>query len=486
MLKRLFARITLSSFSTVKFLKGRASLACGEASEAAGVFHCNAEYQSMATRFLAISLLFLAVLTGVPRPARSETLPNGFMYTVQRRAESRLVAVDVWVRAGATEERKEEKGCAHFLEHALFKGTARRKPGETDFAIERLGGIWQAATGADYARFYTTVAPAALGEALEVLDDILRNATLPAAEVEKERRVILDELGKYEANSMNRLSARLYQEAFPNHPYQFPPGGTQATIQRLTRDQLLAFYKRNYAPNRCALVLTGEVDKAEGEKAIAKVFGDWKALPVEAEKEPPQSERLSAAFAEMEAPAGEGAVAIGWGAPPAKNAKMAACGKVIAEILGGSEAGRLSVPDLAGASASAQYTPRREPSLLYVLAKAPASAQDFAERLSRIESAVLVAVASLEKRPPGAAELQLAKRQIAIRLRLDAETCAGLSRLIGYADITGGEAPEAFKRTLALLTPQDIQECAAQYLRPHQRVVVRYAPKAAPNPGGSQ
>ncbi len=435
----------------------------------------------MKFRFQTIDLcsLAFALLLSVLRPANAQTLPNGFKYTIQRRAESRLVAVDVWVRAGATAERRDEKGGAHFLEHTLFKGTTHRKSGETDFDIERLGGICQAGTGPDYVHLYATISPTALNAALEILDDILRNATLPSEEIERERRVILDELGKYEANLSNRLVARLYLEALPNSPYQAPPGGTPETIQRLQRAQLVAFYKRNYTPDRCTLVLTGDVEEAKAAEAIAKTFGDWKpASNVQEEAFAPLPERLAAVCVEVEVPPSDGVVALGWNAPPAKTAKMAACGRVIAEILGGSQAGRLAVPELSGAKALAQYTPRKETSLLYITAKLPALLSPPADQITRLESVVLNAVNSLEKRPVTSPELQFAKRQLAIRLRLDSETCMGLARLIGYADITEGEAPDAFKRTLELLAPKDIQEYVVQYLRPHQRVVVRYLPKS--------
>lgn len=447
----------------------------------AGVRKTKTEYEVMVQRTLTIFLILLGLTVfGLP-PINAETLPNGFKYRIQRRPESQLIAVDVWVRAGASSERRDEKGCAHFLEHTLFKGTTHRKSGETDFAIEQLGGIWQAATGPDYVHLYTTIVPAALDTALEILDDVLQNALLPTEEVEKERRVILDELGKYESELSNRLLAHLYREALPNHPYQDPPGGTTDTIQSLTRAQLAAFYKRNYTPERCTIVLVGNVIEANAANTIEKIFKSWKAESIQDEPVVPLPERVSALFVEAEAPLSDGAIAVGWSAPPAKNAKMAVCGRVVAEIIGSSVAGRLALPELSGTNANTQYTPRYQPSLLHISARLPATAPPSPEQVTQLEMAILRVVTSLSKQPVTMPELQLAKRQIAIRLRLDSETCLGLARLIGYAATVDGDSPEQFKKNLALLTTQDIYEYVQQYLRPHQRVVVRYLPKTVPN-----
>src|SRR5262245_38508504 len=84
------------------------------------------------------------------------TLPNGLRVVMRERHTSPLVAIDLWVRAGAREEGETETGSAHFLEHTLFKGTASRGVGESDIAIENLGATLNAATGPDYAHFHTT------------------------------------------------------------------------------------------------------------------------------------------------------------------------------------------------------------------------------------------------------------------------------------------------------------------------------------------
>jgi zinc protease len=142
-----------------------------------------------------IPLLLLAgaaALLLAPARARAATptdvtLPNGLRVIVRERHAAPLVAIELWVLAGAREEMPAEIGAAHFLEHTLFKGTTTRGVGEADAAIENLGATLNASTGPDYARFNTCVASEHAAEAIGSLADVLRNATLPAREVERER-----------------------------------------------------------------------------------------------------------------------------------------------------------------------------------------------------------------------------------------------------------------------------------------------------------
>src|SRR5579871_6410840 len=149
----------------------------------------------------SLCLLLCGLRAGLADPPPAAwTLPNGLRVVTRERHSTSLVAIDLWVRAGSREEAPNEIGSAHFLEHTLFKGTTTRGPGDVDIAIENLGGTLDAATGPDYAHFYTTIISTHLEEGLSILADVVRNATLPDAEVARERGVILDELAEHEAD----------------------------------------------------------------------------------------------------------------------------------------------------------------------------------------------------------------------------------------------------------------------------------------------
>lgn len=237
-------------------------------------------------RPVAGSALGLAALVALVLPVHSQTrvadpyqrtLPNGVSVVVREQRSAPLVAIDVWVRAGSAAEGPGEAGAAHLLEHMLFKGTAARGPGAIDFAIESLGGVLNAGTARDAAHVYTTVPAAALREALEVIADMVRHPALDAAEMERERAVVLDELAR-DRNVTRRIATDLAVAGacwgLPDAP---PPAGTPESIAHLSREALAAFHQRNYRPSNCLVFVVGDVDAEAAANLVEKEFGDWKA-----------------------------------------------------------------------------------------------------------------------------------------------------------------------------------------------------------------
>jgi zinc protease len=222
--------------------------------------------------------LLISLATSAQAPAAqqiSKVLPNGLRLTASPRTGISLVAIDIWVRAGSGMEREDEAGCAHFLEHMLFKGTARRKPGEIDAAIEDLGATLNAGTLRDGAHVYTTVASKHLETALEVLADTLRNPALDAAEMERERPVILDELARSRGDWKRRTTNLLFGALFPKHGYGRPILGDTASITALKRETLAAFHHRLYKPSNVTVAIAGDVTPQRAEELVTRMFGDW-------------------------------------------------------------------------------------------------------------------------------------------------------------------------------------------------------------------
>ena len=424
-------------------------------------------------------ILFQAMTRTVPccaaPPENRVTLPNGLQVLLRERHEKPLAALDLWIRAGSREERPGEEGCAHFLEHTLFKGTATRKVGELDFALESLGGVFSAATGPDYARFGTVVAPSALEPALALLSDLVRKATLPDSEIERERGPILDELAIHSGNLNALVVDRAYALAFEKHPYRHSPGGTAADIRARTRVELLGFYQRNYAPERAVFALVGDFDSAAAKAAIEKTFGDWKRSETKNDvKDAPvlEPDLTAARSAEMPVSGHAGRIAIGFRVPPAADKAASHALLLLAEALGSSEtSGLLSAPVFAGTNATARYTPRLDGGLFLLTADASTGA-DF----TRIENALQDVALNLQTAPLSASTLRAACQQISAQFRLDSETVAGLARRLGYAALTQGDSPEDFARVLPLVKPLDIQKAARLYFQWERRIEIRLLP----------
>jgi predicted Zn-dependent peptidase len=349
------------------------------------------------------------------------------------------------------------------------------------------GATLNAVTGPDAVHFTTTVASAHLTRALAALADVARNATLPDAEVERERGVILDELAQHDADASAHLLDLLYANAFDTHPYRRAPGGTAAAIHARGRVTLAAFYRRVYRPERCVLALAGDLTPERARQEAERAFGDWQpptpkhvaallpaARPLEPEPTAPRS--LS-----IPTETNRGQIGIAFRAPAAGDAVMACAAQIVAALLGESQReGRLTALAGEDVEASARYTPRRDPGLFVLdAALPPTNAADLRARLASLESAILSLVNALQTAPPTPDEIAAAKRAALGRAQFDMETNAGLARALGYAEITGGDSPERFRARVLRLTRADILRFVQRYLDPTRRVTVKLLPANA-------
>jgi zinc protease len=460
---------------------------------------------------LGAALAFCPLAGARADPATDFTLRNGLRVVVRERHSTPLVAVELWVRAGAREEAVGEFGAAHFLEHTLFKGTMTRGVGEADAAIENLGASLNAATAPDYARFYTTVASAHTAEALAVLADVIRNATLPEAEVERERKVIRDELAQRDSDPEALLIDRLYERAFRDHAYGRPPGGTQPAIRDRTRTTLATFYRRTYSPERCTLVLVGDLTPDAAREIADRAFADWtargpgagaatglvpaaaaqSAAPTSSTPSTPGPELLAAVPPEarrmvVTAEVARPMTGFAFRAPAAADAQEACAAQVVAAILGQSDiGGRLAVARLSGCQARVGYVPRRDASLFIVSSTVPLVSMvrartraDVALLAAQEQQAAAAVLDSLLADPPSAAEVLAAKNALLGRMIFDTETDSGLAAALGCAVATGGQLPEAWREAITRVTVADVRQFIAKKLDPSRRMCLVLLPAA--------
>jgi zinc protease len=233
----------------------------------------------------AFGLLLVAAAVGCS-PARARTPPvraargpvrhvlaNGIPVVVEEHRAADVVAVQLWVKAGARDERASELGLAHCLEHMVFRGTASRPPGFLDRDVERVGGRINAGTSLDYTYYHTVLPARRVTGAIEMLADVSVNARLDESVLEQEKRVVLEEMRRGEDNPRQVLRDRLFATAFDGHPYGRPVIGRRELIRDLERETLAAFYRRSYVPEAFALVVVGAVDPAEVIATATRAFG---------------------------------------------------------------------------------------------------------------------------------------------------------------------------------------------------------------------
>jgi zinc protease len=197
-------------------------------------------------------------------------LDNGLEIVVVPDHRTPVVTHMIWYRVGSADETPGKSGLAHFLEHLMFKGTARTPAGKFAQAINEVGGQENAFTSSDYTAFYQRVPREQLETVMGFEADRMTGLVLTDANVLPERDVVLEEQNQRVANDpAARLTEQVQAALYLNHPYGRPVIGWRHEIEALTREDALAFYRRFYTPNNAIVVVAGDVS-AEEIAALAR------------------------------------------------------------------------------------------------------------------------------------------------------------------------------------------------------------------------
>lgn len=218
-------------------------------------------------------------------PLTLRRLPNGLRVGLLPNHRSPVVATALVYGVGARHETSTEAGAAHFLEHMMFKGSARYGPGEIDHLTRALGGSNNAFTSHDLTLYYFTFAADRWRHALDLEADRMASLTLDAAEVERERQVILEELAMYEDEPWEALEQEISTSLFAPHPYGRPVIGTRDSLAQIDAAALRDFHRRHYHPANAVLLLAGDLDAGAFED-VEKAFGPLDAGPAPAPMAP--------------------------------------------------------------------------------------------------------------------------------------------------------------------------------------------------------
>jgi zinc protease len=201
-------------------------------------------------------------------------LANGLEVVVIPDHRTPVVTHMVWYRVGGADETPGKSGLAHFLEHLMFKGTAKNPQGLFSQTVAGVGGQENAFTSSDYTGYFQRVAREQLRTMMEFESDRMTGLTLSEDEVKPELQVVLEEQNMRVANNPGaRIDEQTEAALYLNHPYGRPVIGWRNELEQLTREDALAFYKRFYTPNNAILVVAGDVTAAEVKKLAEETYG---------------------------------------------------------------------------------------------------------------------------------------------------------------------------------------------------------------------
>lgn len=191
-----------------------------------------------------------------------ETLPNGVRLVTEHIQTVRSAALGIWVGGGSREEEGAESGAAHFIEHMLFKGTARRTAQDIARETDAIGGQMNAFTTKECTCFYGRVLDDHLPQALDILYDMVYHSSFTQEAVETERGVILEEIDMYEDTPDDLCAEKLAAQVFQGSPLARPILGAKETLEGMTGDFLRDYHRRHYEGHNTVVALAGSFSPA--------------------------------------------------------------------------------------------------------------------------------------------------------------------------------------------------------------------------------
>ncbi len=412
---------------------------------------------------------------GLETPTRL-VLENGMRLIIQEQRASDIVALHLWVGVGGRDESPVELGFSHFVEHMLFKGTETLGSGFVDREIEAVGGRTNGGTSLDYTFYYMLLPARQAPRGVEVLADVAFNAAFVPRELERERRVIFEEVRLGEDNPRSSLVRQLYAQVYPGHPYGRPVLGDEAAMRAATREALRRYYKRHYVPDNMVLVVIGAVDPAEIRAAVARSFGKVPAAGYRRQPLPPQPWLETVGRREVSRNEKQAHLALGWSAPGVDHPDAFAL-DLFASILGGSKSSRLNQAlrerDRMVSAIRAGYAALQGGGLVSVTAQLEPG------DLGRVEAAILAEIRRIQTEGVTEVERRRAITAAESAHAFATETAEGLAYAYGLAETTWRLEEELrYLDRLRRVTREQIREVARRYLPLDRYAVLAFAPSA--------
>lgn len=430
----------------------------------------------MSRRVLALAAV-LALLT--PAAALAQTagvtrsrLPNGLTVIVRENSAAPVVAYSLLVKMGTRTETPDTAGIANMVQIMLVRGTETMNGEQIAAAADRMGGSIDAYGDADYSEIAATALSRNWLKMLELVSDIALRPTIPDGTLRGVRDFILRQIRNRGEKPFDVAADRTRDALFgASHPYAWDPVGRRESVERLTREALVAYYRRHYVPDQMVLAVSGDVKGAEVLAQVQRLFGALPAgkAPAQPLAAPPP---MSAGREVFTVPGAQAQIFMAALAPPFTHPDYAAL-KVMSAILGGGMASRffsdLRDTQALAYSTGAQYPARLDTSgFVATLGTAPAN-------VPKAEAALREHLARIRNEPASAEEVAVARSYVVGSQAMDRRTNARQAWYLAAAELAGvgHEYFDAYAANVRKVTPADVQRVARQYLGVLRTVIVQ-------------
>ena len=404
-------------------------------------------------------------------------LDNGQTVVIKEVKTNPIVTIDTWIKTGSINENDQNNGVSHFLEHLFFKGTTNHAPGEFDKILETKGAVTNAATSKDFTHYYITIPSKDFDLAMEMHSDMLLHPLIPRKELEKERKVVIEEIMK-DANSPNTIVYdNLVNLLYTQHPYKRKVIGKADIISSIHRDQILDYYNKYYSPSNMITVIVGDVDSTLALERVKQYFNSQYKNPVKntyPKEKILNSQARNVAYSDIQT----GYMLIGFRGTDVDDKDSYAL-DVLATILGD---GRSSVfyrtikeQKQLVSSISASNTGFKDDGIFYI------SATFNPDKCAKLEQTIFDEIKNIQKNGVTQEQLRLAKNIIERDTYYARESISNIAGEIGYTYVTTDDIKyyDSYLENIKKVTADDVKNAANKYLGKDKSAVSILLPQSA-------
>ena len=430
-------------------------------------------------KFIIIAAIVICGNTVWAASAQMFKLDNGQTDVIQEVKNNPIVTIDTWIKTGSIDEDDSNNGVAHFLEHLFFKGTKNHESGEFDQILETKGAITNAATSKDFTHYYVTIPSKDFDLAMELHGDMMLHPLIPRNEMEKERKVVLEEINKDLVSPTRILQENLNSMMYTTHPYKRKVIGRSDVIETITRDQVLNFYNAHYSPSNMITIVVGDVDTNHALERIKEVFNaEYKKQTKTIYQKESQltSQQKKVEYIKTES----GYMVIGFRGTPINDNDSYAL-DVLSTILGD---GRSSVLNQVlkekkrlAFSVDAGNSTFRDDGIFYI------SANFEPEKCKQVQSAIFDEIKNIQDKGVSDEQLSLAKNIIERNTYYSRESITNIATEIGYTMALTNDIKfyDTYLDKIKSVSKDEVKRVANKYLGENRSAVSIILPESSKN-----
>lgn len=413
--------------------------------------------------------------------AEEYTLANGLRVVLLEDHSAPVVAMQTWVRFGSADEVPAVAGIAHVFEHMLFKGTERFPHGEIAALIEGAGGTVNAWTSYDETVYHVTLSSRFWQTGFDVLSDAVRHSMFDTTELEREKEVIFEEFSRGKDNPDREISERLFALTFTEHPYRNPVIGTEASVAKVSREDMLQIFRTWYVPNNMIFVAVGDFDTKTFMQAVDERFGSMPAIELPQRSRPQEPLQTTPRVTAFTFQAEMARVEIAFPAVEADDPHVPAL-DLLSDLMGNGYNSVLYTElkrrrDLAYDVYTFNYTPHDRGMFLF-------GASCMSEHVPTVVGSLMQQVGRASTLAISEPELAAAKTRIISHFVHARETYQGIAEQLGRCALTYGDPNYGTRyiEAIAALQLDDLHQAAATFLDPQRANFALLLPNDIPLP----